>query len=85
MPGVDLGGVHRHRAVDEDRHLGDLPRLHEAPENQRDLLGAPATHGLAAVVMLGLPERQVTKLTRRPVEDFATIDRYDGPPLTAAP
>ena len=35
--------------------------------------------------MLGLPERQVTKLTRRPVEDFATIDRYDGPPLTAAP
>lgn len=51
----------------------------------RDLLEAPATYALAAVVMLGLPEHQVTTLSRRPVQDFATIDRYDGPPLTETP
>jgi nitroreductase len=46
-----------------------------------DLLGAPAELAVAAVVALGHPEHQPTKLTRRPVSAFATLDRVDGPPL----
>ena len=31
---------------------------------------------------LGRPRKQLTKLSRRRVEEFATIDRYDGPRFT---
>lgn len=48
------------------------------PEAQA-LLGFPPHVAVAAMVPLGRPARQLTKLTRRPVEDFATVDRYDGP------
>lgn len=44
----------------------------------RDVLGFPPEIGLAAVVALGVPEKFPSKLTRRPVEEFATIDRLDG-------
>jgi hypothetical protein len=33
-------------------------------------------------VVLGHPQQQVRKLNRQPVESFATIDEFDGPPLT---
>ena len=46
-------------------------------------LGLPEHHALAATIFLGVPERQVTKLRREPVETFATRDRFDGPPFTA--
>jgi len=49
----------------------------------RSLLGLPEHHAVAAMVPLGEPVRQLTKLSRRPVENFTTIDRFDGPPLTA--
>ncbi len=49
------------------------------------LLGAPEHTVVAGVVALGYPVRQVTRLTREPVESFTGIDRYDGPPLTADP
>lgn len=42
------------------------------------LLGLPADHALAATVFLGHVERFPTKLKRRPVSSFATIDRFDG-------
>ncbi|MDY6811408.1 MAG: nitroreductase family protein, partial [Actinomycetota bacterium] len=45
----------------------------------RELLGLPADHAVAAVVPIGKPVKQLTKLRRQPVEDFVTIDRYDGP------
>lgn len=48
-----------------------------------ELLGAPEGFALAAVVVLGHPVRQPSKLRRAPVEVFATIDAFDGPPLTA--
>jgi nitroreductase len=41
-------------------------------------LGLPPDHALAATIMLGVPERAVTKLRRRPVESFASIDTFDG-------
>jgi hypothetical protein len=36
-----------------------------------------------ATLFLGVPTHQNTKLKRNPVESFASIDRFDGPPLTA--
>lgn len=48
-----------------------------------ELLGVPDTHTVAGLLALGHPVRQPTKLRRGPVEEFATIDRFDGPPLAA--
>jgi len=48
-----------------------------------ELLEAPDGWAVAAVIALGEPEHQPTKLTRNPVETFATVDRFDGPPATA--
>ncbi|OBK14742.1 nitroreductase family protein [Mycobacterium asiaticum] len=42
------------------------------------LLGIPQTHAVAAVVPLGKPVRQLTKLRRQPVADFVTRERFDG-------
>ncbi len=52
-----------------------------AEDGVRALLGLPETHAIAALVPLGVPVRRLTKLTRRPVEDFVTVDRFDGEPL----
>lgn len=47
----------------------------------KDLLGIPDTYAIAAMVPLGKPVRQVTKLRRRPVSEFVTSDRFDGAPF----
>ena len=47
----------------------------------RHLLDLPDTHAVAALIPLGVPVRQLTRLKRLPVEDFTTVDRFDGPPL----
>jgi nitroreductase len=47
------------------------------------ILGLPPHVAVAAMVPLGQPVTTLTKLRRNPVESFATLDRYDGPPLTA--
>jgi nitroreductase len=49
----------------------------------RELLGVPDTHVVAGLLALGHPVHQPTRLRRAPVEDFATIDRVDGPALGA--
>ena len=43
----------------------------------------PDTHLVAGVLALGRPVRQPTRLRRGPVEEFATVDRFDGPALEA--
>ncbi|MFZ9629609.1 MAG: nitroreductase family protein [Ilumatobacteraceae bacterium] len=43
-----------------------------------DTVGLPEHHALAATIFLGYPEHQPTRLTRRRVETFATVDRFDG-------
>lgn len=48
------------------------------PEAQA-VLGVPEHHAIAALVPLGHPVRQLTKLKRKPVADFTTVDRFDGP------
>lgn len=49
----------------------------------KELLGIPDTYAVAALLPLGKPVRQLTKLTRRPVSEIATRERFDGPPLGA--
>ncbi|MGA8256067.1 MAG: nitroreductase family protein [Nocardioides sp.] len=49
----------------------------------QELLGVPPTFALAAVVPLGRPVKQLTRLRRNPVEDFVWRERYGGEPLTA--
>lgn len=46
------------------------------------LLGLPDGHAIVAMIGLGHPEHQTTKLKRNPVESFTTIDRIDGEPFT---
>ena len=46
-----------------------------------ELLGVPDTHTVAGLLALGHPVRQPTRLKRGPVEEFATLDRFDGDPL----
>ena len=56
-----------------------------AEDEVRRLLDLPDTHAVAALIPLGVPVRQLTRLKRRPVEDFTTVDRFDGPPLASGP
>jgi len=42
-------------------------------------VGLPEHHALVATIFLGHPVHQPTKLTRKPVESFTTLDRFDGP------
>jgi nitroreductase len=45
----------------------------------KELLGIPDGHALAALLALGHPLERVTRLRRSEVEEFTTIDRFDGP------
>ncbi len=47
----------------------------------KQLLGVPDSYAVAAVVPLGKPVRQVTKLRRRQVPEFVTRERFDGAPF----
>ncbi len=44
----------------------------------RELLRLPDGYAIATVMPLGKPVHQVSKLTRRPVADFVTCERFDG-------
>src|SRR5262249_4856217 len=48
------------------------------------VLDAPDGWALAAVIALGEPVHQPTRLRRNPVSDFATVDTFTGTHLTAA-
>ena len=50
-------------------------------EAARAVLGLPPDVGIAAAVALGVPDTFPKRLTRRPVDEFTTIDRFDGPPF----
>jgi nitroreductase len=47
----------------------------------RALLGVPDEMAIAAIVAMGHPVRQPTRLRRRSAADFTTVDRLDGPPF----
>ena len=45
----------------------------------RELLDIPQEYAVASMITLGYPVKQLTRLTRRAVSEFATVDRFDGP------
>jgi nitroreductase len=50
----------------------------------KQLLGVPDEFAVAAVLALGHPVDAPTRLRRGPVEEFATVDTFDGPPIGPA-
>lgn len=67
-------------AARSEGYGGTITTMAIAAEDQvRRLVGIPDLHAVAAVVPLGKPVRQPTKLRRRPVAEFVTHDRFDGP------
>ncbi|MBI3954282.1 MAG: nitroreductase family protein [Chloroflexi bacterium] len=47
----------------------------------RKLLRIPERYAVAAHLLVGYPVRRGGKLSRRPVEEFATYERFDGNPV----
>ena len=45
----------------------------------KELLGIPDDFAVAGLLALGHPVKQITKLRRSAVDDFTTVDRFDGP------
>ena len=50
-----------------------------------ELCAIPDTHALAAMITLGHPVHQPSRLARHPVEAFTTVDRMDGPAIRLRP
>jgi len=50
-------------------------------EGVRELLNIPSQFAVAAVVPLGKPVKQLTKLRRYPVSEIACCERFDGEPF----
>ena len=48
----------------------------------RRLLHIPEGYAVAGLITLGHPEHQVSRLSRRPVEAFTTVDDFDGGPFS---
>ncbi len=59
--------------------------LARAEPRVAELIGLPPTHAIAAMVTLGYPVHQPTRLSRKTVSEFTTIDRADGPAFTIFP
>jgi nitroreductase len=57
-----------------------LPVAQE-PEVQK-LLNIPKHYAVCAVVPIGKPVKQLTRLKRRAVADIATLEHFDGPAFT---
>ena len=56
-----------------------------ATRNESDLrtiLSIPTTYAGASIVILGHPAKHLTKLSRRPVGSFTTVDSFDGEAFT---
>jgi nitroreductase len=52
-----------------------------ATRNESDLrtiLSIPATYAVASIVILGYPAKRLTKLSRKPVGSFTTVDSFEG-------
>ena len=50
-------------------------------EALKNLLGVPRQMAFAAMLPLGEPVKQLTRLKRKLVDEFAVRERWDGPPL----
>ncbi|AFM18681.1 nitroreductase [Mycolicibacterium chubuense NBB4] len=69
-------------AARNEGYGGVLTTMAVAEETRvKDLLGIPAGHAVAAVVPLGKPQHQPKRLTRKPIAEFVTRERFDGASL----
>ncbi|ABL82085.1 MULTISPECIES: nitroreductase family protein [unclassified Nocardioides] len=69
-------------AARNEGYGGTITTMAVAQEDRvKELLGIPERFALAAVVPLGRPVREVTRLRRHPVEELASLERFDGEPL----
>ena len=48
-------------------------------DDLKALLNIPSEFAFAAMIPLGKPVKQLTRLSRKPVEAFAVSERFDGP------
>jgi nitroreductase len=65
--------------------LGGTPTtfVGAAESELQALLGVPEQMAFAAMIPLGVPVKQLTRLTRKPVEEFVMKERWQGPALTS--
>jgi len=71
-------------AARQEGFAGTITTLAVAQEPKiQALLGIPAHVAVAAVMPLGRPVKQLTRLKRKAVEEFATLERWGGTPLAA--
>jgi nitroreductase len=69
-------------AARQEGFAGTITTLAVAQEPKiQALLGIPAHVAVAAVMPLGRPVKQLTRLKRKAVEEFATLERFGGTPL----
>ena len=62
---------------------GTITTIPVAQESKlKDLLNIPPDYAVSALVPLGKPIKQLTKLRRNPVEQIATRATFDGDPFT---
>lgn len=72
-------------AARHEGFAGTITTLTVAEEPRlRELLGIPRHVAVCAVMPLGRPVKRLTRLTRKPVSEFATRERWGGEPLTVA-
>lgn len=73
-------------AARHEGYGGTITTLAVAQEPQlRELLGIPPHVAVSALIPIGKPIKQLTKLTRKPVPAFARRERWDGAPFAATP
>jgi nitroreductase len=60
--------------------LGGTPTtfIGAAEAQLQELLGVPSQMAFAAMIPLGRPVKQLTRLTRKPVDEFAVLERWGG-------
>jgi len=69
-------------AARHEGYGGTITSLAIAEEPKvKDLLGIPPHVAVAAIMPLGRPVRQLSKLRRKPVAEFAVHERWGGAPL----
>ena len=57
--------------------------LSEKESEVQRVLGLPEHYAVAAMLPIGVPVKQLTKLRRAAVADFVTVDSFDGPAFGA--
>ncbi len=69
-------------AARSEGYGGTLTTFISAREDElKTLLGIPAQFALAALLPIGKPTRQLTRLTRKSVDEFAMREKWDGESL----